>query len=45
MASMAEELSGQAEQLSQTMSFFKIPASSGNGTANTATGEVATLTP
>jgi hypothetical protein len=27
MASMAEELTGQAEQLAQTMSFFKITES------------------
>jgi hypothetical protein len=31
MASMAEELSGQAEQLAQTMAFFKINATQHEG--------------
>ncbi len=35
MASMAEELSSQAEQLAQTISFFKIRASTGEKVANT----------
>jgi hypothetical protein len=44
MASMAEELSSQAEQLAQTMSFFKIQASAA-GSAVKATVRPAAAVP